>query len=196
MRGVRVVAGALKGRRLVSPPAATTRAATERIRESLFAILEPVIADARVLDLFAGAGSLGIEALSRGAAHATFVERDRKALSAIRANVAATGTGDRARVVAASVLTYLGGATGAGGGALASEARFDLVFCDPPFAEVEVLSATLAHEGLRASLAPGALVVARVLRKHRPALPDGVRIERDKPIGEEALLFLRYDAAR
>lgn len=184
---MRVVAGELKGRRLVSPPAATTRAATERIRESLFAILEPVIADARVLDLFAGAGSLGIEALSRGAAHATFVERDREALAAIRANVAATGTSDRARVVASSVLTYLGRPTGG---------PFDLVFCDPPFADVATLSATLAHEGLRASLAPDALVVARVLRKHRPAVPDGARIERDKPIGEETLLFLRYDAAR
>ena len=184
---MRVVAGELKGRRLVSPPGATTRSATERIRESLFAMLEPDIADARVLDLFAGGGSLGIEALSRGAAHATFVERDRNALVALRANVVATGTGERARVVAASVLAYLGGSTAG---------PFDLVFCDPPFADVEVLSATLAHEGLRSSLAPGALVVARVLRKHRPALPAGVRTERDKQIGEETLLFLRYDAAR
>src|SRR5574341_2279767 len=100
---MRVVAGELKGRRLVSPPEVVTRAAMERIRESLFAILEPVIADARVLDLFAGAGSLGIEALSRGAAHATFVERDRAALHAIRVNVAATGTADRVRTVAADV---------------------------------------------------------------------------------------------
>ncbi len=184
---MRVVAGEAKGRRLISPPAAVTRAATERIRESLFAIIEPVIGDSRVLDLFAGAGSLGIEALSRGAARATFVERDRTALAAIRANVAATGMGDRARVVAANVLAFLGGGTGG---------PFDLVFCDPPFSEVELLSATLAHEGLRASLAPDALVVARVLRKHRPTLPDGARIERDKPIGEETLLFLRYDAAR
>lgn len=170
----------------MSPPAATTRAATERIRESLFAILEPVIADARVLDLFAGSGSLGIEALSRGAARATFVERDRGALAALRANVAETGVADRARVVAANVTAFLAGAT---------EGPYDLVFCDPPFAEVDLLSATLAHEGLRASLAPDALVVARVLKKHRPTLPERVRIERDKVIGEETLLFLRYDAA-
>ncbi|HEX9435900.1 MAG TPA: 16S rRNA (guanine(966)-N(2))-methyltransferase RsmD [Candidatus Limnocylindria bacterium] len=182
---MRVVAGEAKGRRLVSPPAATTRAATERIRESLFAILDPMLEDARVLDLFAGAGSLGIEALSRGAAHATFVERDRNALAAIRANVEATGMRDRARVVAANVTAFLGRAGG----------PYDLVFCDPPFAEVDLLSATLAHEGLRASLAPGALVVARVLRKHRPALPPDARVERAKPIGEETLLFLRYDAA-
>lgn len=186
---MRIVAGELKGRRLVSPPATVTRAATERIRESLFAILEPELEGARVLDLFAGAGSLGLEALSRGAAHATFVERDRAALAAIRANVAATATAGRAQVVAASVTTFLSGATTAGA------ARFDVVFCDPPFAEVELLAATLDHAGLRASLSPGALVVARVLRKHRPAMPAGMRIEREKAIGEEVLLFLRYDAA-
>ncbi len=184
---MRVVAGELKGRRLVSPPAAVTRAATERIRESLFAILEPRIPDARVLDLFAGAGSLGIEALSRGAAHATFVERDRAALAVIRANVAATRMAERSRIVAANVTTFLGGTTGA---------PYDLVFCDPPFAEVDLLSATLAHKGLRAALAPGALVVARVLRKHRPAVPPQARVERETEIGEETLLFLRYDAPR
>jgi 16S rRNA (guanine966-N2)-methyltransferase len=183
---MRVVAGDLRGRRLVSPPAATTRAATERVRESLFAMLEPEIAGARVLDLFAGAGTLGLEALSRGAAHATFVERDRAALAAVRANVASTGVADRARVVATDVTRFLSG--GPGG-------PYDIVFCDPPFAEVDLLSSTLAHERLRASLAPGALVVARVLKKHRPVVPAGARIERERAIGEETLLFLRYDAA-
>ena len=171
----------------MSPPAAVTRAATERIRESLFAILEPRIAGARVLDLYAGAGTLGIEALSRGAAHTTFVERDRAALAAVRANLEATGLRDRARVVAANVTTFLRGAPGG---------PYDLVFCDPPFADVELLSATLAHEGLRAAPDPAALVVARVLRKHRPAIPEDARVEREKDIGEETLLFLRYDAAR
>jgi 16S rRNA (guanine966-N2)-methyltransferase len=183
---MRIVAGDLKGRRLVSPPAVTTRAATERIRESLFAMLEPVIEGARVLDLFAGAGSLGLEALSRGAARATFVERDRSALAAIRANVASTGVADRARVVAADVTSFLAGRT---------DGPYDLVLCDPPFAAVDLLSATLAHEGLRGSLAPGAIVVARVLKKHRPTVPAGARVERERPIGEETLLFLRYDAA-
>lgn len=184
---MRVVAGEAKGRRLVSPPPAVTRAATERIRESLFAIIEPRLADARVLDLFAGAGTLGIEALSRGAARATFVERDRAALTAIRANVAATGMAQRSRVVPKDVGAFLG-----------ADARgpYDLVFCDPPFSAVDVLSATLAHDGLRAALAPDALVVARVLRKHRPALPPRSRVEREKQIGEEMLLFLRYDASR
>jgi 16S rRNA (guanine966-N2)-methyltransferase len=181
---MRVVAGEAKGRRLRSPPSAVTRAATERIRESLFAMLEPRLAGARVLDLFAGAGTLGIEALSRGAAHATFVERDRAALDALRSNVISTGMGERARVVAANVLAFL--AAGAGG-------PFDLVFCDPPFADVGVLSTTLDHAGLRAALAPDALVVARAMTKHPPALPASARIERERRIGEETLIFLRYD---
>ena len=182
---MRVIAGELKGRRLVSPPASVTRAATDRIRESLFAMIEPELPDARVLDLFAGAGSLGIEALSRGAGHVTFVERDRAALAAIRANVAATGVADRTTVVARDVIAFLAGASG----------PYDLAFCDPPFADVPVLSATLAHDGLRDALAPDALVVARVLSKHRPDVPPRARIERERAIGEETLLFLRYDAA-
>ncbi len=184
---MRVVAGEAKGRRLVSPPAAVTRAATERIRESLFAILEPELGGANVLDLFAGAGTLGVEALSRGAARATFVERDRTALAAIRENVTATGLAARSEMVTSDVGAFL---------ARPAKDTYDLVFCDPPFGAVDVLSATLAHEGLRARLAPGALVVARVLRKHRPAVPEGAEIAREKPIGEEVLLLLRYDAAR
>jgi 16S rRNA (guanine966-N2)-methyltransferase len=187
---MRVIAGELKGRRLAQPPAATTRAATDRIRESLFAMLDPVVEGARVLDLFAGAGSLGIEALSRGAASVTFVERDRAAVAVIRQNVAALGIADRATVVGADVIRFLAGA-----GAPAGAAAYDLVFCDPPFAEVDLLTATLAHEGLHASLAPGALVVARVLKKHRPGVPTALRLERERAIGEETLLFLRYDAA-
>jgi len=185
---MRVVAGEAKGRRLVSPPASVTRAATDRVRQSLFGILEPLLDGARVLDLFAGAGTLGIEALSRGAAHATFVERDPAALRALRANVASTGMADRARVASRAVSAFLG-SSDAGG-------PYDLVLCDPPFADVAGLSATLAHPGLREALGSEAVVVARVLRKHPPEIPAHARIERDKRIGEESLLFLRYDADR
>lgn len=183
---MRIVAGEAKGRRLASPPPSVTRAATERIRESLFASIEPEMAEARVLDLFAGAGTLGLEALSRGAASATFVERDRSALAALRANVAATRMGDRARIVARDVASFLG--------RLEGEA-FDIVFCDPPFAGVELHSRVLAHPALARALAPGGLVVSRSLGKHRPAIPPGGRVEREKRIGEEVLLLLRYAPA-
>lgn len=183
---MRVVAGEAKGRSLVVPRGGETRAATDRVRESLFAILEPEIGEARVLDLFAGSGSLGIEALSRGALHATFVERGAEALAALRTNLKATGFDPRATVVRSEVLRWL--RSDAVGG------PYDLVLCDPPFADVAVLEATLADPRLRAALAPGALVVARVLRKHAPRLPDDGILERRKEIGEESLLLVRYDA--
>lgn len=185
---MRVVAGEAKGRRLVSPPASITRSATERIRESVFAILEPRLEGAAVLDLFAGAGTLGIEALSRGAARATFVERSGPALAAIRTNLRATGYADRARVVRASVLTFLGRDDQSG--------PYDIVFCDPPFPDEAAMTRTLGHTGLRSSLSPDGIVVARSLRKHRPALPEGARAERIKEIGEETVMFLRYDPPR
>src|SRR3989442_12856967 len=104
---MRVIAGEAKGRTLVVPRGGSTRAATDRIREVLFGILEPVLGDARVLDLFAGAGTLGIEALSRGAASVTFVERSAEAVRALRKNITTTQFEDRAEVVAANVLGFL-----------------------------------------------------------------------------------------
>lgn len=183
---MRVIAGIAKGRTLVAPKGTATRPATDRIRETLFAILEPDLAEARVLDLFAGAGTLGIEALSRGAAHATFVERSADALAALRRNLATTSFTDRADVVPANVLAYL---------ANRLTGPYDVVFCDPPFADVAVLEEVLRRLRSANAAGVGTLVVARVLRKHHPALPDGVRIARTKELGEEDLLFLRYDAS-
>ncbi|HEV8654534.1 MAG TPA: 16S rRNA (guanine(966)-N(2))-methyltransferase RsmD [Candidatus Limnocylindria bacterium] len=183
---MRVIAGSAKGRTLDAPRGGATRPATDRVRETLFAILEPVLDDARVLDLFAGAGTLGIEALSRGAARATFVERSTEALKALRKNIRATGFDDRAEIVAANVIGFLEQIVG----------PFDVIFCDPPFADVAILEATLAHPRLAGALAPDARVVARVLKKHRPRVPEGARVLRTKEIGEETLLFLGYDGLR
>ena len=184
---MRVIAGIAKGRTLDAPRGGETRAATDRIRETLFAILEPILDDARVLDLFAGAGTLGIEALSRGSASVTFVERSSEAIKALRKNIAATGFGDRSELVAANVLSFLEQSVAG---------PYDVVFCDPPFADVALLEATLAHPRFAPALAPEACVVARVLRKHQPRLPDAVDVSRTKEIGEESLLFLRYDGGR
>lgn len=184
---MRVIAGTAKGRRLDAPRGGGTRPATDRIRETLFAILEPILGDARVLDLFAGAGTLGIEALSRGSASATFVERSPEALKTLRKNITTSGFDDQAEVVAANVLAFL---------EQSIAPSYDLVFCDPPFADVPILEATLAHPRLAAALAPEAYVIARVMRKHQPRLPDGSRVFRAKEIGEETLLFLRYDGGR
>jgi len=185
---MRVIAGEAKGRTLLAPKGTGTRPATDRIRETLFQILEPDLGDARVLDLFAGAGTMGIEALSRGAAHATFVERATAALDALRKNVASTGFVGRSEIVAANVIGYLDRG--------APTARYDFAFLDPPFADVAILEATLAHPTLPAALAPDATVIARVLRKHPPTVPPSAQIIRTKQIGEEDLVFLRYSGAR
>lgn len=106
---MRVVAGAARGRRLAAPPGAVTRPTPDRVREAVFNSLNSigVLSGCRVLDLYAGTGAMGIEALSRGAAHAVFVERHPEALAALRSNLVATGLEGRAEVVAAEVDDYL-----------------------------------------------------------------------------------------
>jgi 16S rRNA (guanine966-N2)-methyltransferase len=152
---VRVVAGRFGGRRLAAPPGRGTRPTSDRVREALFSILGARVAGARVLDLFAGSGALGLEALSRGAAHATFVESAPAALAALRANVATLGAD--AEVVRADALRWLRGAS--------TDARqYDLVFLDPPYRRAAALGAELSSL-LPAVLAPGALVVAESDRR-------------------------------
>jgi 16S rRNA (guanine966-N2)-methyltransferase len=149
---MRVIAGELGGRRLRSAAGKQTRPTAARVREALFSMLGE-IEGAAVLDLFAGSGALGIEALSRGAASATFVERDPRALEALRANVAQLGLAQRSEIRTGDALA-----------ALRREAKYDLVFIDPPYAAAAQLGGTLSRE-LRAALAPGARVVSESDRR-------------------------------
>lgn len=119
---MRVIGGSARGRRLSAPRGDTTRPLTDRLKESLFSALGERVAGARVLDLFAGSGSIGLEALSRGAATAVFVETDRAALQTLRCNIDAVGLGGD--VAALSVEHYVERTPGA----------FDLIFLDPPYA--------------------------------------------------------------
>jgi 16S rRNA (guanine966-N2)-methyltransferase len=119
---MRVISGIAKGRTLKSPGAAT-RPITDRVKENLFNILGARVQDANVLDLFAGAGSVGIEALSRGARHATFVELDRDALKAIHDNLALTRLADRAKVVRLDVFKFIRHGTAE---------PYDLIYVAPP----------------------------------------------------------------
>src|SRR5436190_24343560 len=96
---MRIIAGQLKGRRLVAPSGASVRPTSDSLRETLFNVLGPTLDGLRVLDGFAGTGALGIEALSRGAAHATFVERDRRALEALDKNIHALGVTDACVII-------------------------------------------------------------------------------------------------
>ena len=151
----RVIAGVARGIRLEAP-GPDTRPMADRVKQTLFAILDPDLPGARVLDLVAGSGAAGLEALSRGAAHATFVERSAGAAAIIATNLARTHLGGpRARIVRAEALAWLARPEGAG----VSPGPFDIVILDPPYAEIALLTAAL--EALGPHLAPGARVVAK-----------------------------------
>ena len=144
---MRVIAGAYKGRRLQAPAGRSTRPTADRVREALFSILGP-LDDARVLDLFAGSGALGIEALSRGAAAAVFVDSDARAVAAIRRNLDAVGAA--APVHRRDALAYLRDT---------AETPFDLVFLDPPYSSASQLAGPLS-ERLPAVLSESARIVS------------------------------------
>ncbi len=151
---MRIVAGRHKGRRLRAPADAGTRPTADRVREALFSILGAV-EDLRVLDLYAGSGALGIEALSRGAASATFVESARPALEAIRANLEAAGEG--ADVVDSDVLRWLRAA--------GDNPAYDLVFCDPPYDAAAHIAQPLTDLLPRVA-APQALIVTESSKRN------------------------------
>jgi 16S rRNA (guanine966-N2)-methyltransferase len=150
-----VIAGRWGGRRLHAPPGDATRPTSDRVREALFSILADRVADARVLDLFAGSGALGIEALSRGAAEATFVDTAPAALRAVRANLEALGA--EAEVRRSDARRFLGAAS-------AAARYYDLVFLDPPYRLAGRLGDELTA-ALPAVLAPDAVVVAESDRR-------------------------------
>lgn len=143
---MRVIAGAYKGRRLHAPPGSRTRPTADRVREALFSMLGDV-SGAAVLDLFAGSGALGIEALSRGAASAVFVERDARAVAAIERNLAAVEAPETT-VRRQDVLRFLAAEGG----------RYDLVFLDPPYDSASALAEPLS-ERLPAVLTDDARIV-------------------------------------
>jgi 16S rRNA (guanine(966)-N(2))-methyltransferase RsmD len=164
---MRIVGGLARGRPLVAPPGDRTRPTSDRVREAIFNALwsRGAVEGARAADLYAGSGALGVEALSRGAAHVTFVDSDRTARRAIERNLATTGMGDRAEIVGAPVERWLA--------ALPTETSFDLVFCDPPYAFDEW--------GRLLAALPAALVV---IESDRPvALPPGWVLAREARYG-------------
>jgi 16S rRNA (guanine966-N2)-methyltransferase len=165
---MRVIAGEWRGRPLKAPPGAATRPTSDRVREALFSILAGRVPEARVLDLFAGSGALGLEALSRGARSATFVDDAAPAIAAVRANLAAFGA--QAEVRRQDALRFLAAAREHG-------AQYDLVFLDPPYRHAERLAPALS-EALPAVLAPGAVAVAESDRRAPLALTLPLKDER------------------
>jgi 16S rRNA (guanine(966)-N(2))-methyltransferase RsmD len=181
----RVIAGSARGIRLAAPGPGT-RPLSDRVKQTLFAILEPDLPGARVLDLFAGSGAAGIEALSRGAAGATFVESDAAAIRVLSENLERTHLAGEANAVRGDVLRWLGR-----DGVIAGP--FDVVFADPPYAESEVLVRVLELLGASPGLvAPGGRVVAKHFWRDRPPATVGLLAsERERRFGETALTFYR-----
>jgi 16S rRNA (guanine966-N2)-methyltransferase len=188
---MRIVGGSHRGRRLMAPKGETVRPTSDRAREALFNILShgqlaaegvPLI-DAAVLDAFAGTGALGLEALSRGAASATFIECDPEALAALRKNVAALDEGARARILP-------GDATNPPRAA----APCDIVFIDPPYRSG---LAVPGLSGLAAAgwLAPQALIIIEIAAREDFAPPAGFTLEAERVYGAARLVFLRAEGA-
>ena len=184
---MRVLAGALKGQRLTTPRGRTTRPTADQVRIACLDTLMPYLDRGPFLDLFAGAGGVGIEALSRGAPSAVFVEQDGAALRALRDNVERLGLGDRARVVradAARAVAELG----------ARGERFAVVFLDPPY-ESPRAAAALEAVAAGAILVAGAVVVIQHGTKTPPpSAPGALAPWKARRFGETTLTFFRSDA--
>ena len=175
---MRVIAGRCSGTRLFAPAGRDTRPIADRAKETLFSILGERLLEARVLDLYAGSGAIGIEALSRGARSAVFVERHRGAADVIRENLRRTGLSAAGRIVVSDVERFLAGDP---------QLRFDLAFLDPPYAERAILAPL---ERLPAWLTPDAMVVVKHhWRTELPAVP-GLQPIRLRRLGETSLSFL------
>jgi 16S rRNA (guanine966-N2)-methyltransferase len=185
----RVVAGAARGRRLAVPPGTSTRPTSDRAREALFSTLTSLrgpdgLAGARVLDLYSGSGAVGLEALSRGAVHALLVERDRRAVDVLAANVATVGL--PGAQVRADDVGRLAAAQNPG-------EPYDVVFLDPPY-DVPAAKVAEVLTGLRAGgwLADGALVVVeRASRDASWTWPAGLAGVQERRYGEATLWYGR-----
>lgn len=165
---MRVIAGALRGRPLRAPRGTRTRPTADRVRQALFSILGDV-QGARVVDLYAGSGALGIEALSRGAAHAVFVESSRAALDTIRDNLRTLGLERQASVLPLRVERAAQG--------LEQRGPYDLVLCDPPWPELDRALLALGRVLRPALLAPGARVVLEHPAQRPVELPTSLGLE-------------------
>ncbi|MGH7124790.1 MAG: 16S rRNA (guanine(966)-N(2))-methyltransferase RsmD [Stellaceae bacterium] len=186
---MRIVAGKHRGRRIAAPPGDTVRPTSERARQALFNILAhgrfgptPLFEDARVLDVFAGTGAFGLEALSRGARFASFIENDREAREALAANIKALGETGRTRLLAVDATAPT-----------RADGPYDLVFLDPPYRSglaapaLEALSRT-------GWLGPDALIVVELAAREDFEPPAGFVSLEERRYGAGRLVFLRKDA--
>jgi len=183
---MRIVAGRNRGRRLLAPGGTIVRPTSERAREALFNILAhgrfaptPVYQDARVLDVFAGTGAFGLEALSRGARFATFIESDPEARAALAANIEGLGEAGRTRILAADATAPP-----------RPDGPYELAFLDPPYRSA-LASPALSALAKTGWLAPSALIVVEISARGEFATPEGFTMIEERRYGAGRLIFLR-----
>src|SRR5918993_676112 len=174
---MRVIAGTLKGRHLKAPTWEGLRPTSDKLRETLFNILAPRIEGARIVDGFAGTGAVGIEALSRGAAHVTFVDRDRRAAALIAANISVCGAAADYTIETEEVATTL----------RRHAAAFDVIWLDPPYDH----DSYAALDAAAGALAPGGLVALERATRREPAVPPSLTRIRDVKSGDSTLTFFK-----
>jgi len=182
---MRIIAGKWRGRLLTAPAGRTTRPSADRLREALFSILYSRLGSfkgLRVADLFAGSGAFGFEALSRGTAHAAFVELDAAALRAIEANGRQLGCSHAMRLVRADARRLP-----------ATDAAVDILFADPPYNQ-NLLPAVWRSALEAGWIAHGTWIVAETSAEENPVVPEGCTIIDERKIGRGKLLLARYDA--
>jgi 16S rRNA (guanine(966)-N(2))-methyltransferase RsmD len=188
---MRVIAGAYRSRPLTAPRGMATRPTSDRLREALFNVLTPQIEGARFADLYAGTGAVGIEALSRGAAHVTFVEGAASAIAALRANLTALGIRENFQLDQRSVSLALRNLA-------RRDPHFTLVYLDPPWEDgaAYTQSLNLLAESSTALLAPEAIVIAEHARRGTVTLADTyISLHRYRLLeqGDAALSFYRQE---
>jgi len=179
---MRVIAGTFKGRRLKTPTWDGLRPTSDKLRETLFNVLAPRIQGARVADAYAGTGAIGIEALSRGAAHVTFVEKNRRATALIEENLKMCGVEASYTIQCAEVVAALDAAARAC--PERSRGAFDLILLDPPY-DIDNVSAALAAAAR--ALAHGGLIVLERATRTDPGEPAALRRVRDIKSGDSTL---------
>lgn len=186
---MRIIAGEFRGHRITAPKGTSTRPTTDRVRESLFSTLVslagPRLGEGPVLDAFAGSGALGLEAISRGAARVTLVERDRKALQALRANIAALRVESRSRVVEGDVFSLAGRLTGG---------PFALILLDPPYTlDPGRIASWLTTIAVAGKVSDGALITWEHAAEGDTTWPSGYTPIAKKRYGTTAIDFARYE---
>lgn len=180
---MRIITGSAKGIKLKTPKGLKVRPTGDRVKESLFSILADTVANARVADIFSGTGNLGLEALSRGAASAVFVDSASASIALIRENAGLTGLADRAEIIRADALAAID--------RLAAQGRkFDLVFCDPPYNR-GLAAAALTRLDAGRPLSSGAIVVIEHSRHEEvPGNLKHLALKRTERYGDTQVSFL------